>query len=252
MVKLLLLFVPFLCVISVQAQYFNAKKGAVAYYITVDRKKNEILKDTASVIDVKDEDNRLTMRQTVHGDRYAVRSIMNGNNLQTMDGNSLQTYVYHKDTGVTEINLLDSEMENEWIRKRILSTYPENRREEAEKACAEYSKVIRTEGRIIIPLRENAKEGEEVPPCTYCQKMNTVTMKAYLKGKYKGREIIRTPAGDFDCIKVYTENKAKFMFFSETEYTMDWYAEGIGLVKSEELTKRGKVLSTTLLQAIEE
>lgn len=36
-----------------------------------------------------------------------------------------------------------------------------------------------------------------------------MTMKASLKGKYKGRETIHTPAGDFDCIKIYTEQKGK-------------------------------------------
>lgn len=36
-------------------------------------------------------------------------------------------------------------------------------------------------------------------------------MKASLEGKYKGKERVHTPAGDFDCIKIYTESKAKFM-----------------------------------------
>ena len=73
-----------------------------------------------------------------------------------------------------------------------------------------------------------------------------------LKGKYKGRETIHTPAGDFDCIKIYTEQKGKVMFISETEYSIDWYAKNIGLVKSETITKKGKVISTTLLYAIKE
>lgn len=67
-----------------------------------------------------------------------------------------------------------------------------------------------------------------------------MTMKASLKGKYKGRETIHTPAGDFDCIKIYTEQKGKVMFISETEYSIDWYAKNIGLVKSETITKKGE------------
>lgn len=55
-----------------------------------------------------------------------------------------------------------------------------------------------------------------------------MTMKASLKGKYKGRETIHTPAGDFDCIKIYTEQKGKVMFISETEYSIDWYAKILG------------------------
>lgn len=244
MAKVFLLFLSFLCALSVQAQYFNAKKGTVAYYVTVDHKNNKTLKDTASVIDVKDESKRLMIKQAIHGDHYDINSII--------DGSNLQTYVYHKDKDVTEIIILDSGMENELVRKRIFSTYLEGQQEEAEKAFIEYNNKIRAEGRISIPLGEGMKDGEDVPSCTYYQKMGAVTMKAYLKGKYKGREIVHTPAGDFDCIKVYTESKAKLMLFSNTEYVMDWYAKDIGLVKSQELTKRGKVLSTTLLQAIKE
>ena len=50
-------------------------------------------------------------------------------------------------------------------------------------------------------------------------------MKASLEGKYKGKERVHTPAGDFDCIKIYTESKAKFMLFSEKEYSMYSFSE---------------------------
>lgn len=243
--KTLLLFFSFLCGISsVQAQYFNAKKGTVAYYVTTDHKNNKTLKDTATVIDVKDESKRLTIKLAFRGDNYDAQSIQEGTNIET--------YVYYKDRDITELILLDGEMESEPIRREIYSRYPADKQDEAEKEYQQYSKVVRAEGRISVLLKEDAKEEEELPSRSYLQKAGPMTAKGFLKGKYKGRERVHTPAGDFDCIKVYTESRAKIMFFSDKEYAMDWYAKGIGLVKSEVLTKRGKVLSTMLLQAIKE
>ena len=42
------------------------------------------------------------------------------------------------------------------------------------------------------------------------------------------------------------------MCVSESEYSRDWYAKNVGLVKSETVTKKGKVLLSTLLYAIKQ
>lgn len=60
------------------------------------------------------------------------------------------------------------------------------------------------------------------------------------------------PSGNYDCIKIYTESKGKIMFVSESEYSIDWYAKNVGLVKSETVTKKGEVLLSTLLYAIKQ
>ena len=75
-------------------------------------------------------------------------------------------------------------------------------------------------------------------------------MKASLEGKYKGKDRVHTPAGDGDCIKIYTESKAKFMLFSEKEYSMSWSAKGVGIVKEERYNKRGKLQESMTLEAI--
>ena len=86
-------------------------------------------------------------------------------------------------------------------------------------------KFSHCEGRISIPLKENANIGEKIPPCSYSQKTGIINMKASLKGKYLGRDNIHTPSGNYDCIKIYTESKGKIMFVSESEYSIDWYAK---------------------------
>ena len=96
---------------------------------------------------------------------------------------------------------------------------------------------MHAEGRISIPIKENAGMDEELPPCKYTQKIGPMRR-------------VHTPAGDFDCIKIYTESKAKFMLFSEKEYSMSWYAKGVGIVKEERYNKRGKLQESMTLEAI--
>lgn len=242
--KLLVLFCFILYAIYADAQYCSIKKGRTAYYVTIDLKKGKTLKDTTQIVDVIEKGNRLIIREDAFGDHYDSLSIKIGSNRQF--------YIYHKNQNMTEVIILDSESENETIKKNIFSRYSEYQQKEAEHEYQEYSKYMRSEGRISIPLRNNVRDGEDIPQCSYLQKSGPMTMKASLKGQYKGRERVHTPAGDFDCIKFYTEQKEKVMLISETEYTVDWYAQHIGLVKSETITKKGKVLSTTLLYAIKE
>lgn len=244
MKKILVLLCFILYIISAHAQYCSIKKGRTAYYVTTEVKEGKTLKDTMCIADVVDKGDRLIIREDAFGDHY--------DSLNIKIGTNITFYIYYKNQDMTEVILLDGESENETMKKNIFSKYPPNQHKEAEHEYQEYSKNIYAKGRISIPLKNNIQNEDDVPPCNYLQKSGPMTMKASLKGKYKGRETIHTPAGDFDCIKIYTEQKGKVMFISETEYSIDWYAKNIGLVKSETITKKGKVLSTTLLYAIKE
>lgn len=244
MKKILVLLCFILYINSAHAQYCSIKKGRTAYYVTTEVKEGKTLKDTMCIADVVDKGDRLIIREDAFGEHYDSLSIKSGVNRLF--------YIYHKNQDITEVILLDGKSENETMKKIIFSRYPSNQQEKAEREYQKYSKNIYAEGRISIPLKDHVQNGDDIPQCSFLQKSGPITIKGSLKGKYKGRETIHTPAGDFDCIKIYTEQKGKVMFISETEYSIDWYAKNIGLVKSETITKKGKVISTTLLYAIKE
>ncbi len=46
-------------------------------------------------------------------------------------------------------------------------------------------------------LKDHVQNGDDIPQCNFLQKSGPMTMKASLKGKYKGRETIHTPCGRF-------------------------------------------------------
>jgi len=50
------------------------------------------------------------------------------------------------------------------------------------------------------------------------------------------RETLTTPAGKFDCIKIKQDVVTK-TGFTVTIETVQWYAEGVGVVKSESYRK---------------
>ena len=87
-------------------------------------------------------------------------------------------------------------------------------------------------------------DAEELPPLQVDAKNRTYENESFpLEGKYKGKERYAYPAQGISnsYFKIYTESKAKFMLYSEEkEYSMSWYAKGVGIVKGKkDTTNRG-------------
>lgn len=62
-----------------------------------------------------------------------------------------------------------------------------------------------------------------------------------------GTEKLQTEAGTFDCFILEETITTKAMMMKEVEKTRSWYAYGIGLVKEITYDKKGKLLSTMIL-----
>ena len=67
---------------------------------------------------------------------------------------------------------------------------------------------------------------------------------------YMGNETISTTAGKFDCVKISYLQRTKIVLKTTTLRVTEWYAEGVGLVKSEAHDTKGKLDSKTLLVKI--
>ncbi len=65
------------------------------------------------------------------------------------------------------------------------------------------------------------------------------------------RETVETPAGNFDCFKVTYNISSKMMLVNQTFQAAEWYADGIGVVRSESYNKNGKLQSYMELQRFE-
>ncbi len=77
------------------------------------------------------------------------------------------------------------------------------------------------------------------------------TTVSVINRKVEGKETIETPAGKFECIKISADVITKSAVNSENK-TIQWLAEGVGVVKSENQNKDGKMISYQLLTKIQE
>lgn len=78
-----------------------------------------------------------------------------------------------------------------------------------------------------------------------------VAMKSFIKmtnRKVEGRESITTPAGTFDCLIISYNTEFK-MGVKNVGQTKQWLAEDVGMVKSQDYNKKGKLRSISLLTA---
>lgn len=75
---------------------------------------------------------------------------------------------------------------------------------------------------------------------------STITVK---DRKVEKKETIETPAGNFECLKVTSTVVTKSMMSMETQ-TIQWLAEDVGIVKTENRNKKGKMAGYQLLTGI--
>ncbi len=81
--------------------------------------------------------------------------------------------------------------------------------------------------------------------------MQIMTMTTTIKNREViGRETVTTPAGSFECYKIaYDIETATIVKISMKG--IDWYAKGVGTVKSESYNKKDKLLGYSLLTKFE-
>lgn len=81
--------------------------------------------------------------------------------------------------------------------------------------------------------------------------INTFKMTVELTDRMvAARENLETPAGSFDCLKIEQTVMMKMVFKMENT-TTEWYAEGVGVVRSETYDKKGRLSEYTVLTAID-
>ena len=80
-----------------------------------------------------------------------------------------------------------------------------------------------------------------------------IAMKSFMRmynRTVEGKESITTPAGTFECFIISYDTDMR-MGIKSTGKTKQWLAENIGMVKTEDYNKKGKLRSMSLLTAYE-
>lgn len=79
-------------------------------------------------------------------------------------------------------------------------------------------------------------------------KIMTMTVNI-INRKVEGFEKLTTPAGTFDCVKISYDIEMK-MIFKVKASAIQWFAKDVGLIKTENYNKKGKLESTSMITKI--
>ena len=149
-----------------------------------------------------------------------------------------------------EDNLFEGKNLDSIISSTIEEKYPdlaeEEKKEVIEKAKSHYMNISgETRGIPRYP-----KVGK-LPDYEFHFKMSIMSMKVVgEERRIVGTERIQTEAGSFDCFILEETITTKAMMMKEVEKIESWYAYGIGLVKEITYDKRGKLISTLVLNEV--
>ncbi|QNJ97966.1 TapB family protein [Constantimarinum furrinae] len=105
-----------------------------------------------------------------------------------------------------------------------------------------------------LDLPNDLEVGQSLPDAEINVKMSMSGMNMNMKTaivdrKVIGRESITTPAGTFDCFVLTQTMEIKSIASNMSRTSKQWVAEGVGVVKTEDYNKKGKLDGVSLLTA---
>lgn len=232
MKKMLLAIVALLACHTMQAQYFCTTQGTELHYVNYDEAGQSLSNETVTVYNV-------VKNASGESAQYLAKIVTN----KTKNNTSYTLYNWNYDGNVTTCQ--EDLMYGPYIKS---DSDPAKYDSKARQAMAEELKL---KGDNSFTIKKHASAGESIPDRTYSLISNMLKNEINISGAaYMGEEKVSTTAGKFDCIKISYLKRTKIVLKTETVRVTEWYAEGIGLVKSESYNTKGGPDGKTILVKI--
>lgn len=232
MKKMLLAIVALLACHTMQAQYFCTTQGTELHYVNYDEAGQSLSNATVTVYNV-------VKNASGESAQYLAKIVTN----KTKNNTSYTLYNWNYDGNVTTCQ--EDLMYGPYIKS---DSDPAKYDSKARQAMAEELKL---KGDNSFTIKKHASAGESIPDRTYSLISNMLKNEINISGAaYMGEEKVSTTAGKFDCIKISYLKRTKIVLKTETVRVTEWYAEGIGLVKSESYNTKGEPDGKTILVKI--
>lgn len=229
MKKMLLAIVALLACHTMQAQYFCTTQGTELHYVNYDEAGQSLSNETVTVYNV-------VKNASGESAQYLAKIVTN----KTKNNTSYTLYNWNYDGNVTTCQ--EDLMYGPYIKS---DSDPAKYDSKARQAMAEELKL---KGDNSFTIKKHASAGESIPDRTYSLISNMLKNEINISGAaYMGEEKVSTTAGKFDCIKISYLKRTKIVLKTETVRVTEWYAEGIGLVKSESYNTKGEPDGKTIL-----
>ena len=228
---ILFIFAILACHVS-HAQYFCTTEGTELHYVNYDEAGQSVSNETAVV-------------------GYAGR---NGENVSASYINKIVTNKQKGNTSYTRFDWNYDGNQTVCVEDLMFGPYIDSDSDPAKYDTAARTAMqeeLKFKGNNALVLKRQAKAGESMPDRSYSLIANMLKNEITISGAtYMGEERISTTAGKFDCLKISYLKRTKVLLKSTTHRINEWYAEGIGLVKSESFDMKGKPTGKTLLVKI--
>lgn len=232
MKKMLLAIVALLACHTMQAQYFCTTQGTELHYVNYDEAGQSLSNETVTVYNV-------VKNASGESAQYLAKIVTN----KTKNNTSYTLYNWNYDGNVTTCQ--EDLMYGPYIKS---DSDPAKYDSKARQAMAEELKL---KGDNSFTIKKHASAGESIPDRTYSLISNMLKNEINISGAaYMGEEKVSTTAGKFDCIKISYLKRTRIVLKTETVRVTEWYAEGIGLVKSESYNTKGEPDGKTILVKI--
>ena len=232
MKKMLLVIVALLACHTMQAQYFCTTQGTELHYVNYDEAGQSLSNETVTVYNV-------VKNASGESAQYLAKIVTN----KTKNNTSYTLYNWNYDGNVTTCQ--EDLMYGPYIKS---DSDPAKYDSKARQAMAEELKL---KGDNSFTIKKHASAGEFILYRTYSLIFNMLKNEINISGAaYMGEEKVSTTAGKFDCIKISYLKRTKIVLKTETVRVTEWYAEGIGLVKSESYNTKGEPDGKTILVKI--
>lgn len=232
MKKMLLAIVALLACHTMQAQYFCTTQGTELHYVNYDEAGQSLSNETVTVYNV-------VKNASGESAQYLAKIVTN----KTKNNTSYTLYNWNYDGNVTTCQ--EDLMYGPYIKS---DSDPAKYDSKARQAMAEELKL---KGDNSFTIKKHASASESIPDRTYSLISNMLKNEINISGAaYMGEEKVSTTAGKFDCIKISYLKRTKIVLKTETVRVTEWYAEGIGLVKSESYNTKGEPDGKTILVKI--
>ncbi len=231
---------------AASAQYLCQEQGTVMTYTeTANRDgKSESADYTSTVISVE------TGADGVISTRLEELHKVPGNELAEIK--SYSGYTYNPATGLTVDQMLSGTDYKDMMMNMMIEGARAAGQNVSESDIANLDKAIRVKGDLFLNLPAEPDPSAKVPNQAIKLNIETMSMSMNLwEVKYLGYEDLEVPAGKFDqCMKVSYVVKTTTPESNEKNYCTEWFAKGVGSVKSVTADKKGNVQSETVLKEI--
>ncbi len=219
---------------AAQAQYFCTEQGTELAYVNYDEEGQSVSNETVTVTNVQTQDGK---KQAM----YFVK-IVEENKAKNNTNYTLYNWSYENGNSTCAEDL----MYGPYIASNAdPAVYNDNIR---------YALQVdkKYKGDNSFTLTNGMKAGEEMADRFYGYQSGMKKFEITISGvACLGSEEVNTKAGTFDCVKISYLMRTKVVVKSSTVRVTEWYAKGIGLVKSESYDMKGKSEGKKLLVKVD-